>query len=253
MTANVTRRVNAERLVVLGWPRAILLQLAHPLVAAGVADHSSFRRGKVTAVVRLHHTIRAMLALTFGDEAARSRALEGIRAIHRRVNGQLREPAGPFPAGTPYSAEDPELVLWVHATLLESIPLAYQRLVGTLTATELDAYCDEAAAVAIDLGARPHEVPRTWLETRTYLDRMYAAGVATVSNPAREVAAALFSPPFGVVTRTFTIGLLPERLRVQYGYAWSEDDEKRLNRICAAAKTFRSVTPRVLAYWPDAR
>src|SRR5688500_9884495 len=100
----ISHRINAERIVLPGWSRAILLQLAHPLVAAGVAEHSTFRGGPLTAAVRLHHTVRAMLALTFGDEATREAALEGIRAIHRRVHGRLPVAAGRFPEGTPYSA-----------------------------------------------------------------------------------------------------------------------------------------------------
>ena len=117
---SITWRVNAERIVLLGWARAILLQLAHPLVAAGVFDHSGFRGTPYAAASRLYHTVHAMLSLTFGDEAARQQTIEGIRAIHRRVNGVLQETTGPYPAGTRYSAEDPALVLWVHTTLIES-------------------------------------------------------------------------------------------------------------------------------------
>src|SRR5687768_9666876 len=105
----ISRRVNAERLVLLGWSRAILLQLAHPLVAAGVAEHSSFRAGSVAAAKRLHMTVRAMLALTFGTGRGRAAARDGILAIHRRVHGVLPAATGRFPAGTPYSAEDPDL------------------------------------------------------------------------------------------------------------------------------------------------
>ena len=111
--------------MILAWPRAILLQLAHPLVAAGVAEHSTFRAGPVTAAKRLHHTIRAMLSLVFGDEAAQARTIAAIRAIHKRVNGQLKTDVGPFPAGTRYSAEDPALLLWVHMTLIESVVFAH--------------------------------------------------------------------------------------------------------------------------------
>jgi uncharacterized protein (DUF2236 family) len=251
--ASVARRVNAERLVVLGWPRAILLQIAHPLVAAGVGDHSSFRRSKVTAVVRLHHTIRAMRGLVFGDDARRRASLEKILAIHRRVHGRLREPAGMFPAGTPYSAEDPDLVLWVHATLLESLPLAYTALVGDIDAAELDAYCAEAASIAADLGARPEDIPHTWTDTRRYLDRGYTTVAATVSKDARELAAAVLSRPFEMVTRLFTVGHLPAHLRTQYGFAWTAAQQARLELVSSAAKKMRSLTPDALALWPDAR
>jgi uncharacterized protein (DUF2236 family) len=249
---HVARLVNAERLVVLGWPRAILLQLAHPLVAAGVAEHSSFRRSRRTAVVRLHHTIRAMLALVFGDDERRRASLDGIRAIHRRVHGRLREAAGPFASGTPYSAEDPDLVLWVHATLLESLPLTYRTLVGPLTAEQLDAYCAESASVAEELGARRSEVPRTWHDTLTYLDRGYRSGIATVSAEAREVAAAVLSRPFGIITRPLAVGLLPDSIRAQYGFRWSASQQSRLDAWCSAARKMRYVMPRSVALWPEA-
>lgn len=247
--------------MVLGWSRAILLQLAHPLIAAGVAEHSSFRGGSLAAVFRLHHTIRAMLALTFGDPPARQAALEGIRTIHRRVHGHLPAAAGIFPAGTPYSAEDPALVLWVHATLLESIPLAYERIVGPLTEGERDLYCAEAAEIAVDLGAPREDVPRTWAATLDYLARTYASGAIAVSAQARELAAVVLSPPFGWlagpltrINRLATVGLLPPPLRAQYGLAWDDRrDELRLARTLRRLQALRRVVPRRVAWWPEAR
>ena len=255
----VSQRVNAERVVVLGWPRAILMQLAHPLVAAGVADHSSFRTSRVTAVMRLHYTIRAMLALTFGSDEGRRAALDGIRTIHRRVNGALREAAGIFPAGTRYSAEDPDLVLWVHATLLETIPLVYDLLVGPMTPGERDAYCAEAAPVAIDLGARPADVPRTWTETSDYLTRMYAAGAIAVGRDAMDLQAAVLSPlgaiaaPAAWMNRLLTVGLLPPAMRTEYGFTWSTRDAIAFRRMATAIRTGRRLTPTRLVLWPEAR
>lgn len=260
ITDTVSRRINAERLMLLGWSRAILLQLAHPLVAAGVAGHSTFRAGRLSAALRLHHTVRAMLALTFGDARARAAALEGIRAIHRRVHGRLPHDAGRFPAGTPYSAEDPDLVLWVHATLLDSMPLIYEHAVAPLTAGERDAYCAEAAAVALDLGARDAEVPRTWLALRRYLDRMHASGAIDVSPQARDLASAVLAPPFARLiapaawmNRLVTAGLLPERVRQQYGFAWSGTRDRTLRRVMATLRGARRVMPPAIALWPEAK
>jgi uncharacterized protein (DUF2236 family) len=246
-------------MVVLGWSRAILLQLAHPLVAAGVADHSSFRQGRFTAVRRLHHTIRAMLALTFGSDEGREAALNGIRTIHRRVHGALREATGIFPAGTRYSAEDPDLVLWVHATLLETIPNVYELFVGPMTLDERDAYCAEAASVAIDLGARPADVPRTWQETTGYLTRTYASGAITVGRDAMDLQSSVLSPlgavaaPLGWMNRLLTIGLLPEPIRMQYGYEWSERHARSFRRLAATLRAGRRITPAPIALWPEAR
>jgi uncharacterized protein (DUF2236 family) len=259
-SAPVAARINAERLVVLGWARAMLLQFAHPLVAAGVAEHSTFRAGGLTAVARLHHTIRAMLALTFGDAAARQATIDGIRAIHRRVRGQLPTATGTFPAGTPYSADDPALVLWVHATLMESIPLVYDLIVAPLSPADRDAYCDEAAPLAADLGARPDEVPRTWDATAEYLRRMYGSGEIVVGAQARELAAAVLSPPFGWIVgplatanRLVTVGLLPATLRTQYGLDWDERREARLETTVRRLRALRRALPRRVAWWPEAR
>jgi uncharacterized protein (DUF2236 family) len=254
----VSRRINAERLALLSWSRAILLQLAHPLVAAGVADHSSFRDGGFAAARRLHLTVRAMLKLTLGGEEGRAAALEGILAIHRRVHGHLAVAAGRFAAGTPYSAEDPGLVLWVHATLLDSIPSIFDRVVHPLTPGERDGYCAEAASVAIDLGARAGDVPRTWHALGTYLAQMYASGSIAVSAQARELASAVLAPPFAPlvapiawINRLVTVGLLPPHVRDQYGFRWTPKDERSLARVSAGIRALRRMTPAALALWPD--
>src|ERR1044071_8290984 len=171
-TLPISQRVTAERLLLLGWSRAILLQLAHPLIAAGVYEHSGFRSSPIAAASRLHHTVGAMLDITFGNVQTCGHALDGISAIHRRVNGTLAETVGRFPAGTPYSAEDPALVLWVHATLVETMANTFEWVVGSLTADQRDRDCAEAAWVAVTLGARDADVPRTWPSMRAYVDEI---------------------------------------------------------------------------------
>lgn len=259
-TASVSWRVNAERIVLLGWGRAILLQLAHPLVAAGVFGHSSFRATPWAAASRLYHTVHAMLALTFGSDADRERTLDAIRAIHRRVNGVLEDGVGPYPAGTRYSAEDPALVVWVHATLIESVILAYERLVAPLSAEERDAYCEEAFPIAVALAARPEDVPRRWDDVRSVMERMLASGALAVGSHGRELSRAVLSPaggwavaPATWVNRVVTIGLLPSGIRQQYGLAWAGGDERRLERILSCLRATRRVLPDALALWPEAR
>lgn len=259
-TASVSWRVNAERIVLLGWGRAILLQLAHPLVAAGVFGHSSFRATPWAAASRLYHTVHAMLALTFGSDDERERTLDAIRAIHRRVTGVLEDEVGPFPAGTRYSAEDPALVVWVHATLIESVILAYERLVAPLSAKERDAYCEEAFPIAVALAAHPQDVPRRWDDLRSFMDRMYASGALAVGSHGRELSRAVLSPaggwavaPATWVNRVVTIGLLPSGVRQQYGLGWADRDERRLDRILSCLRATRRVLPDALALWPAAR
>lgn len=259
--ADVSRRINAERLLLVAWVRAILLQLAHPLIAAGVSEHSTFRGSSTAAFNRLHHTVGAMLALTFGTPAQRAQALDAIRAIHRRVNGTLTEACGAFPAGTRYSAEDPELLLWVHATLVESIVIGYEQMIGPLHDAERDQYCADSAAVAVELGARPDEVPRSWPALRAYLDAGYASGRIAVGPQARALAAALTSPFSNTVARRLVTplvsllaaGQLPGPIRLQYGFAWDPTRQRRYSRIMRLLQLLRRVAPARAAIWKGAR
>jgi uncharacterized protein (DUF2236 family) len=260
MSLTVADRINAERIVLLGWSRAILLQVSHPLVAAGVARHSRFQTSPLATFHRLHGTIRAMRAIAFGDSAARARAIAGIRAIHDRVKGQLSQTAGPFPAGTSYSAHDPALLLWVHGTLIESIVQIYEAIVSPLTEAERDAYCEASLSAAVEIGARPAEVPSTWRALADYLAAELASDRITVSDDGRAVAAGVLSPPLGWVTgpvaginRRMTIGMLPARLRSEFGFGWTTLDELRFAKDVQRIRRLRAWLPASAAWWPEAR
>jgi uncharacterized protein (DUF2236 family) len=245
--------------VLLGWSRAILLQFAHPLIAAGVYDHSTFRTNPWAAVQRLRQTVRAMLALTFGGETDAERTIEHIRAIHRRVRGELAHAVGPFPAGTPYSAEDPSLVLWVHATLLESVPLFYELLVGPLGEPEHDAYCRDAAPVAVALGASAEDVPMSRRALNEYLERVYSSGEIVVGAQARELATRVVAPfgtlaaPATLLTRLLTVGTLPPHVRRDYEFPWTARDERLFELLVPKVRLIRKLVPRATATWRPAR
>ncbi len=257
----IAHRVNAERLALLGWSRAILLQMAHPLIAAGVADHSSFRSSPMAAVSRLHGTVRAMLALTFGDPIEHGHAIAGIKAIHARVRGELREADRRLSRRrTRYSAEDPDLVLWVHATLIESVVLVYEQLVAPVSAADRDTYLQEAVDVALALGARDAELPRTWATLQDYLAKEYASGRIAVGTDARMIVDAVLFPPFSAISgpfawvnRVITLGMLPPFVRDQYHYAWSDARDRQFRRATSAIRGVRRITPRAIAWWPEAR
>jgi uncharacterized protein (DUF2236 family) len=259
--SDISRRMNAERVLIIAWLRAILLQLAHPLIAAGVAEHSTFRGGTKAAAFRLGQTINAMLAISFGSDPERTAALDGIRAIHRRVQGRLSIGSGPFAAGTRYSAEDPELLLWVHVTLIESVILGYERLVGPLTAAERDQYCAESAEVAVALGARTEAVPRAWDALRRAVERGCASKTIVVSAHARTLSAALLTPVGGWLGRTaispilflLAAGQLPPAVRSQYGFAWHSTREWYFMRVMTLLRAMRRWTPRAIAWWAAAR
>jgi uncharacterized protein (DUF2236 family) len=257
---SVAWKINGEVITLFGWGPAILLQLAHPLVAAGVAEHSRFLADRHGRLRRLRQTLRAMLALTFGDSAQVAQAADGINRIHDSVNGELREDTPAFPAGTRYSAHDPELLRWVHATLLEMLPRTYELYVGPLTPAEKDRYCLEASGLAPLLGIPDGYLPTTMAENRAYMECMYASGQISVTNLARALAREIVYPPHPLparpqlwLMRLPTLGLLPPAIRQAYGLPWTRRDERALERSAALIRRLLPLTPTVLRHWPAAR
>ena len=255
LPGSVTWRVNREAIVVAGWGRAILLQLAHPAVAAGVRDHSSFRGSLCSSLRRLHSTLTAMQSLTFGDTEQMIAAAAGINVIHDRVTGGSL--AG---AGQAYSAHDPDLQRWVHATLLDSIPLAYELLVGPLTLRERDRYCSEAAIMEPLLGMPAGWLPRDTAQLAAYMRGMFAGGTIVVTDTSRALARAVLYPPQWQVAwpafralQVLTIGWLPPSIRQAYGFEWRTRDARAFTRWAGLLRTTRRLLPRVAREWPMSR
>jgi uncharacterized protein (DUF2236 family) len=114
-------QVDREMVLLLAGGRALLMQLAHPKVAAGVAEHSHFKNDPLG---RLYRTMSAMWSIGFDETSAARASLEQVKSVHRRIHG-IVSPAESLPFGTPYDALDVELLLWVHATLIDSAMVAY--------------------------------------------------------------------------------------------------------------------------------
>jgi uncharacterized protein (DUF2236 family) len=245
--------------VVVGWGRAILLQLAHPLIAAAVSDGSRFHTGAGSYVRRAHQTISAMLDLTFGTPAQAQRIVDRINGIHDHVNGHLSTATGIFAAGTPYSAHDGRLIVWVHATLVESLILTYEQLVGPLTPEEKDDYAADSAWLARQLGAPGSIVPSNTAGVAAFMQQMRALGEICVGDDARRMAAALLAPQIIVAAPAFwvsgliTIGMLPDDLRQAYGFAWDDRRARRFHQATAFVRGTRQLLPSMCREWPAAR
>ena len=254
----VSRRINRERVVVLGWGRAILLQLAHPMVAAGVAEHSGFSHSRWARLQRLHSTVGAMVAFSFGDEAQRERTAARINAVHQRVHGRLPDAVGPFEAGTPYTATNPELLRWVHATLLDSIPQAYERFVAPLTLEEKDRYCEESREAARLLRIPDALALNRAADVARFMSDCRAEGIIEVGAQARRVATQMLYPPLSDptrpaawLTRLVTLGPLPPAIRAAYGFPWTARHDRSLRIVSVAIRRLLPFVPGRLRYWPS--
>jgi len=241
------RRVNQESVLLLGGGRAILLQLAHPCVAAGVADHSDFQSNPLG---RLAGTLELMHGLVFGSRAEVEEGVRRYHAVHARIHGHLSEDAGPFPAGTHYTAADPHLKLWVHATLVDTSLMIYERFIRRLSDAEREEYYRDTLILATLLDIPEAVLPRTLGEFRDYMSAMMASDTLTVSGTARELAWSVLDPDVGPVQyacarllRFVTAGLLPARLRSDFGLTWHRPRQTALNGLSGTTRLFRPVAP----------
>ena len=245
--------INREALMVLSGPRALLLELAHPLVAAGVAEHSDFRGQPLH---RLFRTVGVMTAINFAPGGRARAAVAHTRGCHGRVLGTLPEDVGPYLAGTPYRADDPLLQLWVVATLIDSVLLTYEHLVRPLALAEKQAYYAGGQQLARAFGIPAELMPPEYDDFQTYVDAMVRSDALTVGPAARAVVDALLSPRgIGRATRLasfVSIGLTPPRLREAFGFRWTERDERRLQRLGRISRRLRPWAPAPLVVHPQA-
>ncbi len=218
---SITWRLTRERVMLLGGTRALLLQVAHPLVAAGVAQHSSF---KADPLKRLYRTLDMTLAMVFGSRMEADEAAAQINHVHTFVKGTLPEDAGRFEAGHPYTADDPDLKLWVHATLIDTTLQVYPRYVAPLTPAEMEQAYQESKIAARLLDVPEEVIPPTLADFRAYFERMVASDAIAVAPFQRELGQDVLYPPLrGVPKFTFelgvaiTAGLLPPKVRDAYG------------------------------------
>jgi uncharacterized protein (DUF2236 family) len=244
----IRRLGNTPLVPFLGGGPAVLLQVAHPLVAAGVFDHSDVRRDLWPRLVR---TLRALYLIAYGTKEEADRAAESVQAVHAHVHGCTRTQLGRFPPGTPYAASDPELMLWVHATLVQASLAAYERFVHPLSHKEQERYYQEMALVARLFGTPACVIPRSLADFREYFSAQISGDTIAVTAPAKEVAAAILEAHLPIPLRVFvpahrlsSAGLLPPLLRDQYGLRWSTFHELALQ---LAAHSMRITATPVLA------
>jgi uncharacterized protein (DUF2236 family) len=234
--ARSLKDVFRENVLFLGGGRALLLQLAHPSVALGVAEHSDFAGDPFG---RLRRTIGVVDRIVYGTAEEASTASASLRAVHDRV------------VGDGYAANDPELLFWVHATLIDTGIRVYNGFVAPLSARDRERIYVESIGVAEVIGVPRSSQPASYAEFATYWRDM--VGSLVVTDTARDVAAAVLNPRLPIVAgpafelvRQVTVGLLPRPIRAQYGFGWDAARKAALNGAALASRTVHPVLPRLL-------
>ncbi|MBK3664662.1 DUF2236 domain-containing protein [Bradyrhizobium diazoefficiens] len=240
----VTWRIDREAVIFLGAGRALLLQLAHPWVAAAIAEHS---KTLADPIGRFHRTFDIVFAMVFGSL---DRAMLSSRQLHRRhgmIVGEMPETIGPFAAGSRYCANNIPSLRWVHATLVETALMAHDLVLPPLGEEERERYWVESRTFGALFGLTTDDLPADWSGFGAYTNAMVQSDTLTVSPAAREIAAQIFGgarpwlrPPRWY--RALTASLLPERLRAGFGFDLDERDKRAADN---ALKWIKRVYPKL--------
>jgi uncharacterized protein (DUF2236 family) len=251
-------RINREAVLLGAGPAALLLQLAHPHVAEGVAHHSTFEQDPFR---RLRGTLRTTLAMVFGDAHEAEAAVAKLNRIHRDVRGEALDPVARVTVGDRYRALDPALLLWVQATLIVTSVEAYERWVGPVTDEEKERFWQEARSVGVRLGIGLARSPGTWPDLMRYWDGMLAPdGPVRVTPTARRLSTTIVRPPFRLVPAALVdltalpgLALLPPRLRDEYGICWGTARRRLAAVATRALRAWVGLLPRWARAMPQAR
>nr|WP_246045240.1 oxygenase MpaB family protein [Rhodococcus oryzae] len=235
------RDLAGEGIMLAAGGRAILLQVANRGVGHGVADHSDFA---YRAVDRLRTTMTYIYAVVYGTDEERAAVIRMVNKAHAKVRSD------------DYNAFDPQLQLWVAATLYESAVTLYERVFGRLDDANADALYREYAILGTALQVPDGLWPRDRAEFAAYWKQQIDG--AEVDAKVRAVSRNLFHPvraPFLIranlpAYRWLTTGLLPERLRQQFELPWNERDQRRFDRVMTLASWVYPRIPRVIRHAP---
>lgn len=241
---SITWRIGSEAIVMLGGSRAVLMQIAHPLVATGVSEHSSYMSDPFG---RAERTFILGQMLAFGSASTVRQAACTINRLHTHVRGTLPITVGDYPGGTTYYARDPALLLWVHATLVDTFLLTYPLFVKPLSEEEQDQYYQESKATARLLGLSSKDMPETATDLRQYVHDMVYSNRLAATPQARQLARQVLFPPVPDALKPLmylnlqiTCALLPPPVRDIYGLEW---DGLRQRAFQLSARGMRIVIP----------
>ena len=245
-SGSMTWKIASEAAITFGGSRAVLMQIAHPLVAIGVSTHSSYMSDPIG---RTEHTFILGQKITFGSTRTMHEAARTINRLHTHVHGTLPMNAGAFEGGTHYKARDPELLLWVHATLIDTILLLYPMLIGPLSPAEQEQYYQESKETARLLGLASKDMPATVKDLQRYVHDMVYSDRLAATPQARQLAQHVLYPPTPPFLRPLlhfntyvTCTLLPPPIRAIYGLEWSGYQQRAIELSIAG---MHAIIPRL--------
>jgi uncharacterized protein (DUF2236 family) len=246
--------VNRHSIVFLGAGRAALLQLAHPAVAYAIERHS---RTRDDPFGRFQRTFARVFAMVFGDLDSALGAARAVHAVHSAIEGEIPAEAGPPFGGARYHANDPEALLWVHATLFDTSLLVFELVAGRLPETERERYYAETLRFAALFGIPAEVLPPDRRRFEAYVAGMLEGDRLRVTPPAARMGRFVLRAPHPALAplsagyRLLTGYLLPERLAEGFGLSRGGEAGRQLYAaILALLRAGHPRWPRRLRYLP---
>ncbi len=250
---SVLRRVHDEHLVGLMYgQRALCIGALAPLNYVGTSLHSG---AKLTPFHRLAHTGKAFEKIFFGTREEADRVLSYVEQLHQSVQGKIPQDAGPVPAGTPYSALDPPLMLWTVAVMADSAQCFYELLIRRLSETEREDFWQDYLRFGELFGLPRSECPESYEAFRTYYRERLASDEMFLTDEARYIGhATAFEIPMPAIQQPgkrvhdlLMLGSLPRRVRELYELSYTPRQQLAFSATVQAIRTARLLTPAPLA------
>ena len=247
---SMTWRVNREAAIFLGAGRALLLQLAHPWIAAAIEQHSDTFANPIG---RFHRTFSTVFTMVFGTLEQSLAAARRLHSRHAAINGALQSAAGPFAAGSSYCANDVSALRWVHATLWETALIAYELVLPALTEDQRERYYAEGHLFAALFGIPTRHLPPDWTSFSAYSETMTRSSILTITPPARVMAHRLLAGadtwlPVPSGYQALTAALLPPPLRDGFALRYGQAERDGARQFIAGARSLYSFLPSRLRY-----
>ncbi len=256
---SLVRAAQEERLVGLFYgQRALAIGALHPVNYTGTSEATS---GRAKPFRRLARTAGDFETIFLGTRAEADKALAKVHKLHERVRGELAEDAGPYPAGTPYNAFDPELMLWTMAVIADSTEYFYELFVRRLADWEHESMWQDFVRFGELFGMPRSAAPESYGAFRAWWDETLAGSGMHLTDEARYMGRAVaFEIPMPALNQSakrvhdlIMLGSLTPRVRELYGLAWSSRQARLFPLAVGTLRGLRRVAPRTLTHGSNVR
>jgi len=229
---------------------ALLSQIAHPAVAVGVFHYSEFQKDFLG---RAHRTIFSMMRIWMGSQTEAIQSAKRLHQIHHHIRGTFKERKNGKIVDRAFCANDPDLLLWILATMVMATVRAYEKVYQPLTAAERNHFFEETKITAQLMGIPLAEYPTDWAAFERYYEDILAGDVLEVGEMSRSISKDLFRAyfPFSALMQAMAAGFLTEKLNQNFDLKFDKKEQRIFRRIIRFFRVTMRIIPDNWRYAPQ--